>query len=62
MYIKIKGEVFMKTRIQKYGFVSGLLLIMMLVAACGQNSTDKQTHVHTWVEATCTSPKTCSEC
>ena len=52
----------MKLRIRKYGFASGLLLILMLLAACGQNSTDKQVHVHTWVEATCTSPKTCSEC
>lgn len=32
----------------------GMLLGMMLIASCG--------HKHTWKNATCTSPKICSEC
>ena len=51
---------------KKWILLVGLGIVMSL-CACGQNAentttTEKKAHEHTWIEATCTVPKTCKEC
>ncbi len=50
----------------------GAIAVIALLSGCGQTqdavvseqetAAEEATHEHTWVEATCTEPKTCSEC
>lgn len=51
---KYKGEHEMKKEMQKWLCGAGALVMCVMLAGCG--------HEHTWVEATCTESKTCSEC
>lgn len=45
----------MKTFTKKWLCDIGVLALCTMLAGCGK-------HEHTWAEATCTTPKTCSEC
>ena len=44
----------MKKEMQKWLCGAGAVAVCVMLAGCG--------HEHTWAEATCTEPKTCSEC
>ena len=51
---KYKGENEMKKEMKKWLCGASALVMCIMLAGCG--------HEHTWTEATCTEPKTCSVC
>ncbi len=40
----------------------GLLVILFVLAGCSSEEMQSDNHQHVWIEASCTMPKTCSEC